>query len=125
MRTTNLPSLGAEPRRGDYRALFEEELKVIHPGDHETARRVLGPEALLAARREGGRPGSCQYRMVWDKPAVWLENRVFFLEEGDVHGLFSSATSRRPNALKRNAAARRNASTSPCAIPTPNSTRFI
>ena len=88
LRTTNLPWLGVEPRRGDYRAFFEDAFKFIHPEDHETARRAIGPEALLAARREGGRPRSCQYRMIWDKPAVWLENRVFFLEEGETATAF-------------------------------------
>lgn len=87
VRNVSLPSLGAEPRRGDYRAFFNDTLALILPEDREAVRRALSPEALLAAR-SGLTPIACQYRTGGSGAATWLESRVFFLEEGDTATAF-------------------------------------
>ena len=83
-RSVSAPSLPAEPHSGDYRAFHAEAIAMIHPADRERINRTATPEALFEACRAHSRTLVAQYRVLLGKgKELWLENRVFFLEEGD------------------------------------------
>ena len=83
-RNASIPSLPAEPRCGDYRDFYAKALTLIHPADRERISRITSPEALLEACNAHSRTLIAQYRLHYgEKGNLWLEVRVFFLEEGD------------------------------------------
>lgn len=74
----------SEPRSGDYRTFHAETIAMIHPADRERINRTTMPKALLEACRAHSRTLVDQYRVLFgENEQLWLENRVFFLEEGD------------------------------------------
>lgn len=83
-RNASAPSLPSEPRSGDYRTFHAETIAMIHPADRERINRTTMPKALLEACRAHSRTLVDQYRVLFgENEQLWLENRVFFLEEGD------------------------------------------
>lgn len=83
-RNVSTASLPAEPRCGDYRDFYAETIAMIYPADRERISRITRPEALLDACRAHSRTLIEQYRVHYgENGESWLENRVFFLEEGD------------------------------------------
>ena len=83
-RNASAPSLPSEPRSGDYRTFHAETIAMVHPADRERINRTTTPKALLEACRAHSRTLVDQYRVLFgENEQLWLENRVFFLEEGD------------------------------------------
>ena len=83
-RNASAPSLPSEPRSGDYRTFHAETIAMVHPADRERINRTTKPKALLEACRAHSRTLVDQYRVLFgENEQLWLENRVFFLEEGD------------------------------------------
>lgn len=83
-RNASASSLPSEPRSGDYRTFHAETIAMIHPADRERVNRTSTPKALLEACRAHSRTIVEQYRALFgENKQLWLENRVFFLEEGD------------------------------------------
>ena len=83
-RNASAPSLPSEPRSGDYRTFHAETIAMVHPADRERINRTTTPKALLEACRAHSRTLVDQYRVLFgENEQLWLENRVFFLEEGE------------------------------------------
>ena len=80
------PILPAFPSTGNYADLFPVMLSQTHPEDRGKARRILSLEALRGACPDAAgtaQPGTVteQYRILGKNGDLWLETRVFFLEE--------------------------------------------
>ncbi len=82
-RSVSASHLGLEPRQGDFRDFYAKTVAILHPDDVERISRSMSPEALEQARRSHCREITDQYRVLISGEYLWLENRIFFLVEGE------------------------------------------
>ncbi len=81
-RAVSAPQLPELESKGDYRVLLSQTLKYIHPEDLPKVKAIAEPQFLFDSCQNNPRTFTTQYRLI-NTSEIWLENRVFFLQDGE------------------------------------------